>query len=1002
MNFSDYENGAYQRYLAFAEIVKHILEKAISDSALNPPQSIQFRAKTPSSLRNRLEEHDLLLSDAIEKERRDLAGARVIFYTNTDVERFRNSSILHDNFEIDRDAIKIHHPLKENEQGQYRAIHYTVCLKANRSSLIEYKQFHGMRCEIQVHTILNHAWSETSHDIAYKSKLKEGFGTRAADAIRKRLDGIMNKYLLPAGYEFQRVQHDFERLKQGKELFDQNIIAALSGAVDNNERHELLENLKDHVLPNYDDVPAIFEEIVELLHSNAKSSISTPIKNIETAYGNIKGKTPQDIFRVIIEIIVRFRYAKIEATFTALCWLFQLDTGNLVRKELLQAVEALAKYDLEVWKLVGPNIQDRLADLAELIPQAEQKELRPLLMGIWGALLAPEIVGTEWKGDTVTLMNAPIPITPQVAKIRERSMSALFALFSSAAGEGDKRNTWLTLRKATQTSGVNSISNDLLQSTYVSNITIISFLEEQANSLSFELLQAIEHQALYDYHRARSIANNESDNFGCRTVAADLTEAIIRFRDRINGDENFVRYKTLVGYESVFPIQWEDEDRDYQAIENYRSEEIQKYVRSIDIDNSEEWREIAERCASTKSDDLATFPKFGEFLQTVGQNKPTIVGNWLERASEDLLRFLPSILDGLLRAGPSGNSICHRKVDELIKAGSCLSAIVRFWRFSKLSSFQNAELLLKKAISNNNEAAVSECVLLVLEADPAKRVPASDKFLTDALGFLTSRKSTWWINQAWAAHKPLPFFESLTESEASALLDNLIDLPKLTYLAESLLGQIADKYLDLVWDFFGRRLRRWRSDDDEFPYEAVPYQLTYLRKAMSTDVAVAVSKARAWFVDDADRYLFRFRGARLLSTIFPLFPIEFSAVLCEMVLTGSDEDTDFVIAVMENYHGEIQTHEVLKNVVAKYPNDEAKITGVAISLESSGVVMGEYGFAEALQEKQAAIREWLTDPRLEVREFADRQLRSLDIRIAHEYRRSDEDRGFRQVPDNPE
>lgn len=64
----------------------------------------------------------------------------------------------------------------------------------------------------------------------------------------------MDKYLLPAGYEFQRVQHDYERLQQGKELFDRDAIRSLEVAKSNNERYELLSSLKEYVLPNYDDV----------------------------------------------------------------------------------------------------------------------------------------------------------------------------------------------------------------------------------------------------------------------------------------------------------------------------------------------------------------------------------------------------------------------------------------------------------------------------------------------------------------------------------------------------------------------------------------------------------------------------------------------------------------------------------------------------------------------------------------------------------------------------
>jgi ppGpp synthetase/RelA/SpoT-type nucleotidyltranferase len=154
MNFQDYEREFYFRYGEFAEIIKLILEKAIETSGIPRPQSIQHRAKSLKSLKDRLEEIGKLDSESIERERRDLAGARVIFYINTDVERFLNSRLIFDNFEIEPDATRIHHPVKENEERRYRAIHYTVRLKEDRAKLPEYSKYKGMRCEIQIQTIL--------------------------------------------------------------------------------------------------------------------------------------------------------------------------------------------------------------------------------------------------------------------------------------------------------------------------------------------------------------------------------------------------------------------------------------------------------------------------------------------------------------------------------------------------------------------------------------------------------------------------------------------------------------------------------------------------------------------------------------------------------------------------------------------------------------------------------------------------------------------------------
>ena len=150
MKSEDYEREHYARYAEFAEIIALILQKAIDASDGPRPQSIQHRAKSPKSLRDRLAETDKLESDSIENDRRDLAGVRLIFYTNTDIDRFLNSRVIFENFEIERDATRIHHPTKENDERRYRAIHYTVRLKENRAKLPEYSKFEGMRCEIQI------------------------------------------------------------------------------------------------------------------------------------------------------------------------------------------------------------------------------------------------------------------------------------------------------------------------------------------------------------------------------------------------------------------------------------------------------------------------------------------------------------------------------------------------------------------------------------------------------------------------------------------------------------------------------------------------------------------------------------------------------------------------------------------------------------------------------------------------------------------------------------
>jgi len=86
---NNYEKKYFPIYKAFAETVRFILEKAlISAKKLPIPQSVQCRAKGLESLQRHLAQGGKLDTETLELERRDLAGVRLIFYTNNDVTAF--------------------------------------------------------------------------------------------------------------------------------------------------------------------------------------------------------------------------------------------------------------------------------------------------------------------------------------------------------------------------------------------------------------------------------------------------------------------------------------------------------------------------------------------------------------------------------------------------------------------------------------------------------------------------------------------------------------------------------------------------------------------------------------------------------------------------------------------------------------------------------------------------------------------------------------------------
>jgi putative GTP pyrophosphokinase len=87
----------------------------------------------------------------------DFAGLRIVCYLLSDTELV--SGMMQDNFEILK---------REDKTNGYKAIHLDSTLGQERTVLPDYEEFVGLKFEIQVATILQHAYAEIEHDRKYK------------------------------------------------------------------------------------------------------------------------------------------------------------------------------------------------------------------------------------------------------------------------------------------------------------------------------------------------------------------------------------------------------------------------------------------------------------------------------------------------------------------------------------------------------------------------------------------------------------------------------------------------------------------------------------------------------------------------------------------------------------------------------------------------------------------------------------------------------------------
>lgn len=97
----------------------------------------------------------------------DLSGIRIICYLNEDADRVCQR--LAELYDIDQEhSVNKNEELKDNEFG-YRSRHFVVQYPAARAGLFENAKFAGLKAEIQVRTILQHAWAAIDWKLRYKN-----------------------------------------------------------------------------------------------------------------------------------------------------------------------------------------------------------------------------------------------------------------------------------------------------------------------------------------------------------------------------------------------------------------------------------------------------------------------------------------------------------------------------------------------------------------------------------------------------------------------------------------------------------------------------------------------------------------------------------------------------------------------------------------------------------------------------------------------------------------
>jgi putative GTP pyrophosphokinase len=195
---------------AFCARTKSLIEASLQDANVQY-QSVQVRVKTRKKLREKY------LDSTKNYERlddiTDLAGLRVITYYEDDVDRVAEA--IKREFDIDS-ANSLDKRDTEPDRFGYNALNYVCKHLEKRTSDVEYKKFAGVRCEIQITSILRHAWAEIEHEWY---DLKDAY----PETVKRRF------YLLAALLEL--AESEFRDIRKSRTQYERSVAVRVEAQV---------------------------------------------------------------------------------------------------------------------------------------------------------------------------------------------------------------------------------------------------------------------------------------------------------------------------------------------------------------------------------------------------------------------------------------------------------------------------------------------------------------------------------------------------------------------------------------------------------------------------------------------------------------------------------------------------------------------------------------------------------------------------------------------------
>ena len=520
---------------------------------------------------------------------------------------------------------------------------------------------------------------------------------------------------------------------------------------------------------------------------------------------------------------------------------------------------------------------------------------------------------------------------------------------------------------------------------------MISTLKSIALEQPFEIQQFLENRVLEIWYQNRGFREANLDIPEITTANERFVSSVHEFRNALNVNKEFVIFKVLVGFQSVFHHMWEDKNIDIENDKKIRNKDQIELVGHINQSTWRVWKRRLTKAMSVKSNDMATFPPLIDFLEQLATQQPYLLLDLLRDRTAVPNWIVPYIASILVNAGATND--VETTFMGWIRKGEYVTEIAT----AIISMGSDDEKLVKKvtekAIQQND---IRACIALI---EAAVRNFTKNELLWceyvffPCLEVLSCSNNYDWINRTWFSVQENSLFSSLSEEQSIKLLDSIVSLDSIDYRVERILNVVAERFRTGVLEWFSKRMQL-SNDKTSSEYSPIPFKLNELKETLKPYASDIVTELRSWY-DNPDIQNF-WRASQLISKIYPDFDPPLPEVLEEMVRTGDNDTLNFLTKILEGFSGQESFVYFLKEFL-RSPFATSEIENAVESLVfETGVVSGFYGRAQTYQNKIELLTSWLEDEE-RISQFATKQIRTLEKHVALETRRTQQEIALRRL-----